>query len=399
MIRVLHVTEDHSARNTGISSAVDALTRCVPAGIEPAIACVGTEVLPVRAGLRLHILPTSGLAETWRWAPGCAARLDEAIAQADLVQLHGVWMWAQWAAARQALRQKKPFVLTAHGMLQPWMWRRQSLPHRLKKVLYWRALAFPAFRHAAAFHALTEQEAGMLAGFFPGKSPLLIPHGIDLVTADRTLAELPPATATEAPYLLFLGRLHPGKGIHLLLRAFARLPGKTLRLKLAGPTQEREAAYAASLPRLADELGLAGRVDFCGAVVGAEKWRLYRDAWAFCLPSFSEVIGLVNLEAAAARTPVITTFESGLNAEWERRGGLLIHPEEEALLVGLRQALDWTQAERDGRGRGLRALVETHYSWAQVGAAWAGAYQDLLERAASHRRAGMGADAHPDLRA
>jgi glycosyltransferase involved in cell wall biosynthesis len=377
MIRVLHVTEDHSASNTGISSAVDALTRCVPAEIQPSIACVDGDTLPVRPGVRLYSFPTRGLAKTWRYSGGSAGALTQTVAETDVVHLHGLWMWVQWAAARQAVRLKKPFVLTPHGMLEPWIWQRQSPLHRLKKYLYWNSIACPAFRSADIVHALTAQEAQTLVSFFPAKKPLVIPHGIDLAAADQSLAGLPAHPAGEPPYFLFLGRLHPVKGIHLLLRAFARLPANPFLLKLAGPTQPQETAYAESLHRLAADLGLGDRVVFTGVVQGQAKWQMYRDAWAFCLPSFSEVIGLVNLEAAAARTPVITTYESGVVAEWDQQGGLRVHPDEESILGGLRQALAWSAEARQKRGQTLRALVETHYRWERVGKEWANVYQSL----------------------
>ena len=377
MIRVLHVTEDHSAANTGISSAVDALTRCVPPEICPSIASVGEDTLPVRPGVGLVTFPTRGLAKSWRYAGGSGAALARAVAESDVVHLHGLWMWVQWAAARAAVRQNKPFVLSPHGMLEPWIWQRQSALNRLKKYLYWQAVAYPAFRQATRVHALTAQESRTLAGYFPTQKALLIPHGIDLAEADQSLAGLPPRPADQPPYFLFLGRLHPVKAIHLLLRAFARLPKSPFVLKLAGPTQPQEAAYAASLQQLSAELGMGQRVEFTGPVRGQAKWQMYRDAWAFCLPSFSEVIGLVNLEAAAARTPVITSYESGVVEEWDRQGGLRVHPEVDSILAGLRQALAWSDAERQERGQSLRALVERQYGWERVGKEWADAYQSL----------------------
>jgi glycosyltransferase involved in cell wall biosynthesis len=382
MIRVLHVTEDHSTTNTGISSAVDALTRCVPAEIRPAILCVGEETLPVRPGLELTAFPTRGLAKTWRYSAGSYAALARAVAESDVIHLHGLWMWVQWAAAREAVRQKKPFVLSAHGMLEPWIWQRQSALNRLKKYLYWNGIAYPAFRRVDLLHALTAQEARTLSGYFPdpttSQKTLLIPHGIDIGSADAALAGLPSRPAGEPPYFLFLGRLHPVKAIHLLIRAFARLPANPFVLKLAGPTQPQETAYAESLRRLAGELNLGERVVFTGAVRGSAKWQLYRDAWAFCLPSFSEVIGLVNLEAAAARTPVITSYESGVVEEWEQEGGLRVHPHEESILGGLQKALAWSASEREQRGQALRSLVERQYRWERVGKEWAEGYQRLI---------------------
>ena len=104
MIRVLHVTEDHSSRNTGISSAVDGLTRCMPDWIQPALGCVGEETLPLKAGLGLTTFPTWGPGAVWRYSPGQRENLAKVVAAADVVHLHGLWMWIQWAVARSAVR-------------------------------------------------------------------------------------------------------------------------------------------------------------------------------------------------------------------------------------------------------------------------------------------------------
>ena len=220
MIRVLHVTEDHSFQNTGISGAVDAMTRYIPDVIQPAIACVGEETLPLRPGVELYTFPTQGLSKVWRFSAGQRDNLARVVAAADVVHIHGLWMWVQWAVAREAVAQNKPFVVTPHGMLEPWIWARQSWPNRLKKSIYWTNIAYPVLRRAAAVHALTSREAGTLASYFPGQRLEIVPNGIDLQTVDQSLAGLLPVDSNEPPYFLFIGRLHPVKAIHLLIRAF-----------------------------------------------------------------------------------------------------------------------------------------------------------------------------------
>jgi glycosyltransferase involved in cell wall biosynthesis len=377
LIRVLHVTEDHSFQNTGISGAVDAMTRHLPDEIQPAIACVGEDTLPARPGVRIHTFPTHGLSKVWRFSAGQHENLARAVAAADVVHIHGLWMWVQWAAAREATTQNKSFLVTPHGMLEPWIWARQSWPDRLKKSLYWTNIAYPVFRRAAAVHAITPREAGTLAKYFPGQKLEIIPHGIDLQAAEQSLAGLLPVESNEPPFFLFVGRLHPVKAIHLLIRAFSVLPENNFNLKIVGPVEPGEQAYAELLLKLVAELGLNQRVAFTGAVHGPAKWQLYRDAWAFCLPSFSEVIGLVNLEAAAASTPVITTYETGVVDDWERCGGVRIHPEEGSIRAGLNQALAWSPEERLARGRAMHSLVESQYNWIRIGQQWAGVYQNL----------------------
>ena len=86
---------------------------------------------------------------------------------------------------------------------------------------------------------------------------------------------------------------------------------------------------------------------------------------------------MVNLEAAATGTPVITTHSTGL-FDWEEGGGLLIHPEVEDLSCALRQVVSWDESERLERGRGLRQLVERRYSLEAVGPLWLALYAELL---------------------
>ena len=377
MTHILHVTEDHSPTNTGITSAVDALVRQVQPALSVTLLSTGSEAVPLPAGVSGVQLPTGGIGgRLWRFAPGAGHRLAQQVQQADVIHLHGAWMWVQWAAARQAARQRKPFVLSLHGMLEPWIWQRQHLHHQLKKKLYWRLLAAPAFRHASLVHAIHAREAANLKAYFPQLPIQVISPSLDLEAVERLLADIPPAPDPQ-PYVLFLGRLHPVKGIDLLIQAFARLDAPHLHLKIAGPVQEREAAYAARLKTMVKEAGLESRVDFLGAVQGGQKWALLRYAWVFCLPSHSEVIGMVNLEAAACRTPVITTHATGLPGAWAEAGGVLAEPSVPSLEHALSQAVRWTSQERLARGEGLYNLIATTYSWKATSPQWIALYQRL----------------------
>jgi glycosyltransferase involved in cell wall biosynthesis len=107
-----------------------------------------------------------------------------------------------------------------------------------------------------------------------------------------------------------------------------------------------------------------------------KKLSLYRHAWAFCAPSQTEVMGLVNLEAASVQLPVVTTHETGL-WDWEDGGGLLVHPRVEELSRALKQVFSWSDRERRDRGQKLRQLVERRYSWQAVGLQWLKFYATL----------------------
>lgn len=228
-------------------------------------------------------------------------------------------------------------------------------------------------------HAITLQERDYLSHLFPGQEIQVIPNAIDLDEVDRHFSEMQvdPSPPSSGRYLLFLGRLHSKKGVDILLKAFSQaIRNRDFHLIIVGP--DSTPSYKANLQSLATSLGVDQKVTFWGPAFDSQKWRLYRQAYAFCAPSRSEVIGLVNLEAAAAGVPVITTHETGL-FDWEEGGGLLIHPRVEELAGALEQVFSWSERERDERGQSMRQLVQCRYSWEVVGPQWIDLYNMLLK--------------------
>ena len=374
--RVLQVTDNHSPGHPGVTAVVTQIARYLGhRGWPVTILAAGQAEGELPPGVELLEFPLLWGGNSWRYTPDFLRYLEKGAAgSGDILHLHGVWGAPQWQAARFAARRGLPALLSPHDMLSPWHWQDGRL-RPLKKRLYWWALASPAFRRLSLVHAITAAERDALAGQFPGIRLEVIPNAIDLGEADAALATAAEPLDLEAPYLLFLSRLHPKKGIDLLLGAYARARNRgNWRLLIVGP--DWSAAYTAGLKDLARSLGLEGRVRFLGPVFGAGKWQLYRQAQALCLPSYSEVVGLVNLEAAAARKPVITTHETGL-LDWEQSGGLLVHPRVEELTAALEAVFSWTESEREGRGRALRQLVERRYSWEAVGPRWLELYRAL----------------------
>ncbi len=93
MTKILHVTEDHSTGNTGITSAVDSLIHQLLPFFQQEIACIGPEAVQVPNGADLHVLKSHGLWKSWRMAAGQRPLLRQLVAQADVIHLHGIWMW------------------------------------------------------------------------------------------------------------------------------------------------------------------------------------------------------------------------------------------------------------------------------------------------------------------
>ncbi|MGB9723514.1 MAG: glycosyltransferase family 4 protein [Chloroflexia bacterium] len=166
-------------------------------------------------------------------------------------------------------------------------------------------------------------------------------------------------------FILYLGDTDVRKGVHRLLRAFARWreshPGDAAGLVIAGPLHPPDGRLFLDLPGLARSLGLDGVARFLGPVPEADKAALYSAATVFAFLSEYEGFGLPPLEAMACGTPVLAGNTSSL-PEVVGEAGLLVNPlDEEEVVAALGRLLEDAslRAELGRRGRERAAA----FSW------------------------------------
>ena len=303
----------------------------------------------------------------WLYSKNWTPTIDTIVRkhQIEIIHIHGVWLFPQFIGAKYAIKNKIPFVLSSHGMYQPWLWKKSTL----KKKLYFNLLSKKSFSRASIIHTITPDETKNIQKQFKNTLGIEIPNLISLsTTKEKQYA------ATEK-YILYLGRLNKTKGIDLLIKAFFKLEDKKTKLKIAGANN----AYRKSLESLVSSLGLSTRVEFLG-LVKASKEEWIRNAWLMVSASYSDVIGMVNLEAASFKTPMITTYNVGLKDEWNTNGGKLIHPNVEELLKALTEVLNWTLEERNEKGNQLFNFVKQYYSWESRIEDWKNLYERAIEK-------------------
>ena len=220
----------------------------------------------------------------------------------DVVFVHSMWTPPVLRACHAALRAGTPLVRVPHGCLNP-----AALRHSAWK----KALVSPLERHylrrAACILVTTDTEKAAVERWVSGVRRIeAVGMGIDdLLTPDipdfPDIPDLPPKRTDDGPRsFLFVGRLHPLKGLDLLLAA---LPTDAFLRVIAPDVDGAWARYE----RLARQLGVADRVTFLGVKTGAEKIRELRAADALVLPTHSENFGFAVAEALVVGTPAITT--------------------------------------------------------------------------------------------
>lgn len=140
-------------------------------------------------------------------------------------------------------------------------------------------------------------------------------HVVPIGIADGTR---PADRSTAEPFILFVGRLVPYKGLSILIRAAAHLHSSA-RIVVVGKGPLRGA-----LQSEAEQLGVADRIEFVGAVDDATLSNLFLRATAFCLPSINrlEAFGVVLLEAMRAGCPTIASDIRESGVSWVNRAGL-----------------------------------------------------------------------------
>lgn len=273
--------------------------------------------------------------------------------RSDLIHDHGIWLPANHRVARIASRSGTPRVVSVRGMLEPWA-RNHG---RWKKRLAWHLYQRRDLVTAALIHVTCEREAGSVrwAGL---RNPLaVIPNG---TVIPDLLPPRPPGGRRQA---LFLSRIHPKKGLPMLLEAWDRFRPEEWDLVIAGPDEH---GHRRELEATVGEWGMAGEVRFTGPVTDAEKWFLYRGADLFVLPTHSENFGIVVAEALAAGVPVITTEGAPWKELATERCGWWTEIGAEPLEEALREAVALSDAERVAMGRRGRTLVQERYGWPKV---------------------------------
>ena len=224
----------------------------------------------------------------------------------DVAHFHGLWQPEHARAARECVRRGLPYVVSPHGMLEPWAWRHKWW----KKWPYFQLVERRYLARASALLATGDEEARRLRTFAPRPRIVSLPLGLTgKARPDYTAARQQLGWAAEEIVLLFLSRLHPKKGPDLLLRALASMKWPAVaRLVMVG---DGERAYVESLKRFAaDHAGALPRIDWAGAIWGDGRWRYFQGADLFCLPSHSENFGLAVLDSLQVGTPVLTTVET-----------------------------------------------------------------------------------------
>ncbi len=296
----------------------------------------------------------------------------------DLLHTHGLWMYPSLAGAGWSRRTRKPHMVSPHGMLDPWALRNSRWKKRLAGWLYENT----HLRSAACLHALCTSEAESIRRYELQNPICVVPNGVDLPKGDPTGA--PPWGGRIEPgrkVLLYVGRLHPKKGLPNLLEAW-----EAVRSSRSSGWSEwsvviigwDQGGHARELEETIRSSGLGESVHLLGPMFGEAKRAAYAGADAFVLPSFSEGLPMTVLEAWSHVLPVVMTPECNLPEGFAAGAAVRVDATAESTTRGLSELLSMTDTERRTMGARGRKLVEERFTWPRIAAQMKAVYEWIL---------------------
>lgn len=332
-----------------------------------------TEDLSAWSPLEPTVLSTVG-PDALGYAPALLDTLLET--NADLVHLHALWMYTSWAALQWHRRTGRPHIVSVHGMLDEWAlanarWKKWIVGHLYENT---------SLRQAACLHALNDAEYQSIRDYGLDGPVCVIPNGVTLPNLDREPGPPPWREAFDdnASVLLFLGRIHPKKGLSELVDAWAAAADTLGKWRLAIIGWD-DGDHVSALRSRIRKHDLSERIAVLGPAYGNDKAAAFRHADGFILPSHSEGLPMAVLEAWSYALPVLMTPQCNLETGFEAGAAYRVDPTPESLADGLRTFMTAPPDERMTMGRKGRVLVKNRYTWPQIARSMQTVYRWVLD--------------------
>ncbi len=326
----------------------------------------GPEVLDVRTGSEIEFAPGVRVLYAKRlrpdsFSPALLGRLPGMTRWADVVHVTAVYSFPVIPAFLASRFAGKPVVWSPRGALQRW-----SGSTRVRMKDAWDAVSAAVQPKSTVMHVTSDEEAVESLARYPKLRTAVIPNGVPVPE------RLDPKPGAGPLRLVFLGRLHPKKGIENLLDAVSMLGDLRWTLAIAG---KGDPDYTASLRARIAGLGLTNRVTMTGELVGLEKQRFLENADLAVFPSYTENFGIVVAEALAHAVPVIASMATPWREVESRRCGLWVDNFPATVADAILRASRMPLREMGQRGR---KWMIAEYSWDRAAAATLAVYRGLL---------------------
>lgn len=368
-MNIIHVVPQIDYTWGGLAYSVPRLCRELEAaGNDVQLACTSEMRVPLPHAFvrRFAIRETAGFRHVGS-SPGLR---DWLIAHArsglvDIMHVHSMWRMPSVYPGTVARQYGVPLVMAPRGTLGEAAFRGGSPVKRA----FWPLLQRRAVDAATCFHATAESEAQEIRQHRFAQPIAVVPNGVDIPKIVPEMSKVP-CTA------IYLGRIHPKKGLDVLLRAWKSVEERhpEWRLRIVGPD---DGGHLPGLRALEANLGLR-TVTWDGPLGGAAKIAAYAQASIFVMPTRNENFGLTVAEALAAGTPVVVSKGAPWAGIVDANCGWWVDPAPETMAAAILDAISRGHEPLRQMGLRGRAWVAREYSWWAIAGRVAQLYEWIL---------------------
>ena len=390
-MKILHSVASLAPRHGGPTVAAFGMVRALRAeGIEAKIVSSDDDVggrldVPLHQWIEHEGVPVLFLPRVpaqqhtlvgFTYTPGLKSWLKSNLSDFDFAHVHTVFSHPANVTMQVCRSTATPYAVRPLGQLCRWSLQQRSWLKKLQlSIITRRNLNGASFIHCTS---AMEAEESAEAGF---RSPCsVLPHGIDLppqLEHPRSRLRDRLGIPADRKLVVFMSRVHPKKGIELLIAAVAQAT-TPFDLLIAGAGDE---AYMQELKRLIDNAGISQRVRWLGFLQGDDKWLLLQGADLFVLPSHSENFGIAVLEAIACGLPVVVSDQVALQSEVKSLSLGRVIPLQETALTSAMDELLAAPAECTEISARAIAAAEQQFSWRAAARRLIAAYQPFVKNA------------------
>lgn len=336
----LHIIPSLDPKTGGPAAEIQALIPALEArGISNEVACSSISGTKITEGPKVPVHEFAALEPFYRFSPALFLWGIKNISRFKVIIIHGLWQFPTscyllWMMAFCFMKRPFPiFYVKPHGMLDPWF--QKSPSRRLKAIrnfLFWHlierwcvnscnGLLFGCRKEMAlawkTFH-FYRPKSQIKIGYFVKPAPKKNKRSIKIFRKRLSIHE-------GEEYLLFLSRIDPKKGLHLLIPAFAEAltTGITLPiLVMAGPGWE--SPYGKKIQVMASEFLPKNSYRIVNSLSGDQKWAAFYGCLTFILPSQQENFGIAVVEALSCNRPVIITNQVNIWREIKKENAGIV---------------------------------------------------------------------------
>lgn len=286
---------------------------------------------------------------------------------ANVGHAHALWSYSSFALSRWSKIKNLPYMLSANGYLDDWALNNS----KFKKLVAFKAGFRQVLERASCIQVNSFHEFESVRKLGLSNPVCCIPNGVLLPDLSHNISS--PWQGYHHLHgkrvLLYLSRIHPKKGVHLLLEAWNQVVKNHFfsdwNLVLVG-FNEVPSSYEKQIRDYVSSNYLQDSVLMLHGLYGTDMMACYFNCDAFVLPSFSEGAAIAALNAWAFAKPSILTPHCNLLDPVKCQAGFRIETSVDSIISAITQLISADYSDLKAMGQRGRRLAEEYYSWNAV---------------------------------